>query len=171
MNRLREFIRLGRVETSPVSVATLISEALAVFRADLERHGIAWETRVERDLPLALADALQAEQVILNLVRNAAEALTNAGRYDGKIVLEAAAESAGMITLRVIDNGPGLDPDLAGQPITAFATTKPDGLGLGLSLSRSIVEAHGGTLRLDSTPRGVCASFTLPAVKGGGAKA
>jgi two-component system sensor kinase FixL len=76
-----------------------------------------------------------------------------------------------MITIRVTDNGPGLDPDLAGQPITAFATTKRDGLGLGLSLSRSIINAHGGQLRIDSTPRGVCASFTLPAEKNGGVSA
>ena len=68
--------------------------------------------------------------------------------------------------MRVTDNGPGLDPDLAGQPITPFTTTKRDGLGLGLSLSRSIVEAHGGEFRIESTPRGVCASFTLPAEAG-----
>jgi C4-dicarboxylate-specific signal transduction histidine kinase len=171
VNRLRDFIRLGRVETSPVAVATLVGEALAVFQPELERHSIACETRVDRDLPPVLADALQAEQVILNLLRNASEALTNAGRYDGRIVVEAAAEPEGMIMIRVTDNGPGLDPDLAGQPIAAFTTTKRDGLGLGLSLSRSIIEAHGGQLRLDSTPRGVCASFTLPAVKTGGASA
>ena len=171
VNRLRDFIRLGRVETSPVAVATLVSETLAVFRSELERHGIACETRVDRDLPSVLADALQAEQVILNLLRNASEALTNAGRYDGRIIIEATAEPEGMITIRVTDNGPGLDPDLAGQPITAFTTTKRDGLGLGLSLSRSVIEAHGGQLRLESTPRGVCASFTLPAVKNGRAGA
>ena len=171
VNRLRDFIRLGRVETSPVPVATLVSETLAVFRPELERHSIACETRVDRDLPPVLADALQAEQVILNLLRNASEALTNAGRYDGRIIIEVAAEPAGMITIRVTDNGPGLDPDLAGQPITAFTTTKRDGLGLGLSLSRSVIEAHGGQLRLESTARGVCASFTLTVVKNGGASA
>jgi two-component system sensor kinase FixL len=170
VNRLREFIRLGRIETSPVPVATLLRETLAIFRPELERHGIACETQIARALPHVLADALQVEQVILNLVRNATEALTNAGRHDGKIVIEATADE-GMITIRVTDNGPGLDPDLAGQPITAFATTKRDGLGLGLSLSRSIINAHGGQLRIDSTPRGVCASFTLPAEKNGGVSA
>lgn len=171
VNRLRDFIRLGRIETSPVAVAMLVNESLSVFRLELERHGIACETRLERDLPPVVADALQIEQVILNLVRNAAEALTNAGRHDGRIIIEAAAEPTGMITIRVNDNGPGLDPDLAGQPITAFATTKRDGLGLGLSLSRSIIEAHGGELRVESTPRGACASFTLPTVKSRDARA
>jgi two-component system, LuxR family, sensor kinase FixL len=118
---------------------------------------------IGRGLPRVAADALQVEQVMLNLIRNATEALLHAGRHDGRIVIEAAAGPEGMVTMRVTDNGPGFDPDLAGQPITSFATTKRDGLGLGLPLSRSIVEAHGGELRIESTPRGVCASFTLPA--------
>jgi two-component system sensor kinase FixL len=163
VKRLRDLIRLGRLQTKPVAVATLIDETLAVCRADLERHGIAFEARLGRGLPRVAADALQVEQVMLNLIRNATEALLHAGRHDGRIVIEAAAGPEGMVTMRVTDNGPGFDPDLAGQPITSFATTKRDGLGLGLPLSRSIVEAHGGELRIESTPRGVCASFTLPA--------
>jgi two-component system, LuxR family, sensor kinase FixL len=162
VNRLRDFISIGRVETQSAAVSTLIDEALSIFRPELDRRGIVYATQLERDLPPVLADALQVEQVILNLVRNAAEALTNAGRNDGRIVIEAAIRSKQMITISVIDNGPGLDPDLAMQPITAFATTKRDGLGLGLSLSRSIIEAHGGQLHIEGTSSGVCASFTLP---------
>jgi two-component system sensor kinase FixL len=162
VNRLRDFISIGRIETQSAAVSTLIDEALSIFRPELDRRGIVYATQLERDLPPVLADALQVEQVILNLVRNAAEALTNAGRNDGRIVIEAAIRSKQMITISVIDNGPGLDPDLAMQPITAFATTKRDGLGLGLSLSRSIIEAHGGQLHIESTSSGVCASFTLP---------
>jgi two-component system, LuxR family, sensor kinase FixL len=163
IKRLRDLIRLGRIEKRPVAVATLVHESLAVCRLDLERQGIATETRLDRGLPLVLADTLQVEQVLLNLIRNAAEALSHAGRKDGRIIIEASARPVGMVTMQVTDNGPGIEPDLAGQPITPFATTKRDGLGLGLSLSRSIVEAHGGKLRLESTVRGVCASFTLPA--------
>lgn len=170
VSRLRELIRLGRLETQPVALETLVGETLAVCRADLERHGITVETRVDRTLPQVQADALQVEQVMLNLIRNATEALSHAGRQDGRIVIEAETGPGGMITMRVTDNGPGLDPDLAGQPITPFATTKRDGLGLGLPLSRSIIEAHGGELRLESTPRGVCASFTLPAATAAGGR-
>ncbi|WFU15562.1 ATP-binding protein [Bradyrhizobium sp. CB3481] len=162
VNRLRDFISVGRVETGPAAVSLLIDEALSIFRPDLDRRGIVLVTQLERDLPSVLADALQVEQVILNLVRNAAEALTNAGRNDGRIVIEAAIRPSQMVTISVTDNGPGLDPDLAMQSITAFATTKRDGLGLGLSLSRSIIEAHGGQLHIEGTSRGVCASFTLP---------
>jgi two-component system sensor kinase FixL len=166
VKRLRDLISLGRLQTRPVAVARLIDETLAVCRADLERLGIAFEARLGRGLPNVIADALQVEQVLLNLIRNATEALSHAGRQDGRIVIEAATEPQGMVTIRVTDNGPGLDPDLAGQPITPFATTKRDGLGLGLPLSRSIIEAHGGELRLESTPRGVEASFTLPTEAG-----
>jgi two-component system sensor kinase FixL len=163
ISRLRELIRVGRLQTKPVAVATLVDETLAVCRTDLESHGIVLESRLGRGLPHVAADALQVEQVMLNLIRNATEALSHAGRQDGRIVIEAAAEPKGMVTMRVTDNGPGLDPDLAGQPITPFATTKRDGLGLGLPLSRSIIEAHGGEFRIESTPRGVSASFTLKA--------
>jgi two-component system sensor kinase FixL len=166
VKRFRDLIRLGRVETRPVPVATMVDETVALCRAELERHGIAFEMQLGRDLPQVAADALQVEQVMLNLIRNAMEALSHAGRQDGHIVVEAASEPEGMVTIRVIDNGPGLDPDVAGQPITPFATTKHDGLGLGLPLSRSIIAAHGGELRIESTPRGVIASFTLPAKTG-----
>jgi signal transduction histidine kinase len=162
VRRLRDFIRLGRVDASPVAVAILVEEALSVCRPELESHAIECETRLARDLPLVLADALQIEQVLLNLIRNATEALAHAGRYDGRIVIEATKLNPETVLITVLDNGPGLDSELVGQPVATFATTKGDGLGLGLSLSRSIVEAHGGRLRIESTPRGVCASFTLP---------
>jgi two-component system sensor kinase FixL len=75
-----------------------------------------------------------------------------------------------MVTISVTDNGPGLDPDLPTQPIAPFATTKRYGLGLGLSLSRSIVEAHGGQLHIEGTSNGVRASFTLPIEQDPGAR-
>jgi light-regulated signal transduction histidine kinase (bacteriophytochrome) len=101
-----------------------------------------------------------------SLVRNAAEALTDAGRYDGKVVVEAAREAADFVVIRVRDNVPGFDPDLAEGAVAPFATTKTDGLGLGLSLARSIVEAHGGRPSIESTTSGPVVSFTLPALAG-----
>jgi len=165
VKRMRDFICIGRIETRSAAVSILVDEALSIFRPELDRRAIVCATRLERDLPPVLADALQVEQVILNLVRNAAEALTNAGRNDGRIVIEASV-SGKMIAISVTDNGPGLDPDFAMQPITAFATTKSDGLGLGLSLSRSIIEAHGGQLHIEGSSGGVRASFTLPIDRG-----
>jgi signal transduction histidine kinase len=162
VRRLRNFIRLGRSETAPVTVPRLVQEAVAYCHAEFDTQGIELQSRLARDLPAVKADALQIEQVIVNLVRNAAEALTDAGRYDGNVVIEAERDAVGFVVIRVRDNGPGFDPDLAERAVTPFATTKIDGLGLGLSLARSIVEAHGGRLSIESSASGAVVSFTLP---------
>jgi signal transduction histidine kinase len=121
------------------------------------------QLRIGRDLPRVSVDALQIEQVVVNLVRNAAEALTDAGRYDGRVTIEAAIAGDAQVVIRVLDNGPGFDTDLVEKAPHPFTTTKPDGLGLGLSLSRSIIEAHGGRLSIQSDSGGAAVSFTLPA--------
>ena len=161
VRRLRDFIRLGRSETGPLAVEQLVHEAQSFCRPELERHGVELDTRLARNLPKVMVDVLQIEQVIVNLVRNAVEALSQAGRLDGRVTIEAESDVPGRVEVRVRDNGPGFDLNLAEQPITPFATTKHDGLGLGLSLARSIVEAHGGKLRIESSPRGAPVSFTL----------
>lgn len=168
VRRLRDFIRLGRSETGSVALATLLADTYSFCRPELERHGVEFSSRIARDLPPLMVDALQIEQVFVNLVRNSIEALAQAGRHDGLIEIEAEQDQAGKVVVRVRDNGPGLDLDIAGGPITPFSTTKSDGLGLGLSLSRSIVEAHGGKLKVDSSPHGVVASFSLPVADGKG---
>ena len=86
IRRLRNFIRLGRSETGAASVTQLIEEAILHCHAELESHGVQLQTRIARDLPAVTVDALQVEQVIINLVRNSAEALSDAGRYDGKVI-------------------------------------------------------------------------------------
>ena len=120
-------------------------------------------SRIERvaQFPAVLVDALQVQQVIINLVRNAAEALSGAGRQDGRVSIEAAREASGLVLVRVRDNGPGFDPELAERALAPITTTKPDGLGLGLSLARSVIEAHGGRLGIESTTAGAVVFFTL----------
>jgi two-component system, LuxR family, sensor kinase FixL len=166
VRRLRNFIRLGRSEMAPTPVAKLVEEAAAYCHAELDRLGVELQVRIARDLPAVEADALQIEQVIVNLVRNSAEALTEAGRYDGKVSIEAERAAPGLVVVRVRDNGPGFDPDLAERAVAPFTTTKTDGLGLGLSLARSIVEAHGGRLSIESGASGATVSFTLPVLAG-----
>ncbi len=163
VRRLRDLIRLGRSDTESIAVAELVGAAVAYCRAELERHDVLIEARIARDLPLVRVDALQIEQVLVNLVRNAAEALTDAGRYDGKVIIEAESDGAAAAVIRVRDNGPGFDPGLAERAHAPFTTTKPEGLGLGLSLARSIVESHAGRLWIDSSPSGATVSFTVPA--------
>lgn len=162
IQRLRELIGRGRIQQAPCAVATLLAETHALCRPELERANVDLDLGVAGDLPAVMADALQVEQVLLNLVRNAKEALVQAGRHDGRIVIEAAATESDMVAVSVTDNGPGLDPDLVAQPITPFTSTKSDGLGLGLALSRSIVQAHGGSFEIENLPSGVRVRFTLP---------
>jgi two-component system, LuxR family, sensor kinase FixL len=161
IRQIREYIRFGKTERSLFAVVPMLQEAIAISRAEIDRHHISIELSAPTDLPPVSADRLQIEQVVNNLVRNAIEALISAGRSDGRIVIDAKHVSAQTISVSVRDNGPGLDPDLIDQPITAFATTKLDGLGLGLSLSRSIIEAHGGSLKVGSDQHGTTAMFTL----------
>jgi two-component system, LuxR family, sensor kinase FixL len=161
IRQIREYIRFGKAERTVISAASLLQRAVALSRAETDRHHISIELSVPTDLPAVSADRLQIEQVVNNLVRNAVDALVSAGRGDGRIVIEAKRDSAQTISVSVRDNGPGLDPDLVDQPITAFATTKLDGLGLGLSLSRSIIEAHGGSLKIVSDQHGTTATFAL----------
>ena len=166
VRRLRNFIRLGRSETAPITVPRLLDEAVSYCRVETESCGVELQLRVVRDLPAIKVDALQIEQVIVNLVRNAVEALTDAGRYDGRVVIEADRDEAGSVVILVRDNGPGFDPDFAERAVAPFTTTKLDGMGLGLSLARSIIEAHGGRLSIESSSSGAVVSFTLPALAG-----
>jgi len=161
IRQIREYIRFGKTERSLFAVVPMLQQVVAISRAEIDRRHISIEVSAPADLPPVSADRVQIEQVVNNLVRNAIEALVSAGRGDGRIVIEAKRDSAQTISVSVRDNGPGLDPDLIDQPITAFATTKLDGLGLGLSLSRSIIEAHGGRLEIGSDQRGTTATFTL----------
>jgi two-component system, LuxR family, sensor kinase FixL len=163
VRRLREFIRLGRSDRSIVSVAQIIEQVERLIRADFQQHGIVLETRVARDLPAVMADSLQIQQVMLNLLRNAFESIVEAGRYDGRVTIAAESRSPGIVAIYIRDNGPGFDLAMVDQGIVPFATTKPDGMGLGLSLSRSIVESHGGELTVGGDATGAVICFTLAA--------
>jgi signal transduction histidine kinase len=167
VRRLRNFIRLGRSETIPITVTQLVDEAVSYCQTELDKHGVQLQLLFARDLPAVKVDTLQIEQVIINLVRNSAEALGDAGRHDGRVVIEALRKDEASVEICVRDNGPGFDVELAERAPAPFLTTKQGGLGLGLSLSRSIVEAHGGRLAIESSSSGAVVSFTLPAIAGG----
>ncbi|MDX2156076.1 MAG: MASE1 domain-containing protein [Hyphomicrobiaceae bacterium] len=162
VRRLRDLIRLGRSELAPVGVARIIDEALELLRPEIERGGVRVERQVPADLPLIMADMLQVEQVLLNLVRNAIEAIRDAGMERGTITISAVRAGSSSIEIHVADSGPGFAFQAAGAISQPFATTKPDGLGVGLSLSRSIIEAHGGQLILGKAEQGALVRFTLP---------
>jgi two-component system, LuxR family, sensor kinase FixL len=160
VRRLREFIRLGRSEIVAVPVPQVIAQAQQFCEADLERHGIVLDIAAPGNLPPVLVDTLQIQQVIINLIRNAIDAIAEAGRYDGRIFVTAESDG-GFITISVRDNGPGFEAGLIERATEPFTSTKPDGMGLGLSLCRSIVEAHGGRLSIGGDPTGAKVNFTL----------
>jgi signal transduction histidine kinase len=119
------------------------------------------QTRFDDDIPVIEGDRVQLQQVILNLIMNAVEAMSGTSEQVREIFISTANAGAG-VHVEVRDTGPGLPPDTVAQLFDAFYTTKPNGLGLGLSICRSIVEAHGGLLRAsNNVPHGAVFRFTL----------
>jgi len=140
-----------------------ILEVIALARSEVHKHRVSLQTHLSRDLPLILGDRVQLQQVVLNLINNAIEAVS--GAQDSPRVLQvgsAKAEPQGVL-VAVRDSGPGLDPASVDRLFRAFYTTKLQGMGLGLAISRSIIEAHGGRLWATANEnRGAVFQFTLP---------
>jgi C4-dicarboxylate-specific signal transduction histidine kinase len=162
VRRLRELIHLGRSEIMPVAVARVVDECIELLRPEIERDDIRIERRIPASLPPVMADLLQAEQVVINLVRNAVEAIRDSGREHGLVTIEASRRDRGFVQIEVRDNGPGFGNFLLGEPPQPLQSTKAYGMGVGLSLSRSLVEAQGGELTLANAEEGAVARFTLP---------
>lgn len=114
-------------------------------------------------LPSVVGDRIQIEQVMVNLMRNAFEATRRCERQDRRLTLRTAVDGVHRIVIDVCDNGAGIPPDVLGRIFERFFSTKPNGMGLGLPISQSIIEHHGGTLRCTPNPdRGSTFHFTLP---------
>lgn len=167
VRRLRDFIRMGTNEMVPQSCAELAREAISLCRFDALINQVTVEQRIARNLPPVVCDGLQIQQVLVNLIRNAAESITAGGRRDGRIVVEAFQAESDRVVLRVHDNGPGFDREILAHAVAPFATTKSEGLGLGLALAHSTAESHGGQLVLENTENGASVSFTLQTADAG----
>lgn len=165
IRRLRDFVARGETERSVESLSKLIEEASALALVGAKEHGIRVRFDFERDVDLVLADKVQVQQVVLNLIRNAVDAMVDTPRRE--LVLTIAAEEE-MALVCVADTGPGISPDIADQLFQPFITTKRSGMGVGLSISRTIVEAHGGRIWLEPNESGGATfRFTLPRVNKG----
>jgi signal transduction histidine kinase len=142
----------------------LVKAAVHFIEPEVADAGILLTTRLTEVLPYVQVDAIQIEQVVLNLLRNALDALDDASdRSRREIRVATAAGPANDVEISVTDSGSGVEPHAADYVFDEFFTTKADGLGLGLSISRSIVEAHGGRLWVTANPnRGAAFHFTLP---------
>ena len=141
----------------PVGLADLVAEVLSLYQAKLHAKGIQVQTRIERAQPI-LGSRGELRQVLANLVANALDVLPHGGALD-----ISAGEAGGSVQLQVSDNGPGIPPDNLNRIFEPFFTTKAElGTGLGLWVSRQIVEKHGGTIAVESSPKGTCFTITLP---------
>ena len=163
LGRLREFVRGGAWRRAFVEVGPLIDAAVSLARIEAIQNEVEIEARIDPDLPPVLADHIQIEQVLLNLLRNAIDAIAAADSPERLIVVEAHCKSDHTVQISVADSGPGVIPEVANRLFEPFMTTKPEGMGMGLSISRSIVESHGGRLQmLQGVDSGATFVFDLP---------
>ncbi|WP_425404073.1 sensor histidine kinase [Hwanghaeella sp.] len=161
IRRLRQFVLKEDSVQSFEDVGDVVSEAVQLVASAVRSPNIEVEIRVEQGLPHVLMDKIRIQQVVVNLVRNAVEALE--GMADGRIAVRAGTGGGEVVMVTVSDNGPGLADNVKDQLFQSFVTSKADGMGIGLSICRSIVENNGGTLTAELNDEdGMTFCFTLP---------
>lgn len=164
--RIRGFIKKEPVEKNRLDMNDVIQEVLALADRELYENRVRLERQLTRALPLVLADRVQIQQVLLNLIMNGIEAMIPVTDQSRSLWVESRVEESGDILVAVRDSGPGLG-STADRVFTPFFTTKANGMGMGLSISRSLIESHGGRLwAMPNSPIGAVFSFTLPVSAG-----
>jgi two-component system, LuxR family, sensor kinase FixL len=164
IRRLRDFVARGETERRIESLKKLLEEASALALVGAKDRGVRVTYALDPVLDAVLADKVQIQQVVLNLVRNAVEAMEQCDRRD--LTIGTALGADGMAVVKVSDTGTGIAPEIADQLFQPFITTKSQGLGVGLSISRTIVESHGGRIWVEPNPGGgTIFQFTLRAVR------
>jgi len=163
MVRIRTLLRKAEPQKTRLAINNVIGEVIALADSELRRHRVSLHTDLAADLPPVLADRIQLQQVLLNLMLNAMEAMRAVTDRPRELIIRSQREETDAIRVAVQDAGGGIDPQDLDRIFTAFVTTKPEGLGMGLAISRSIIEAHGGRLwaTLHAGP-GATVQFTLP---------
>ena len=162
IERLRALLKKAPPELRPLDVNEVIREVLALAHKELTVGGVAVHTELSPDVPTVLGDRVQLQQVMLNLIMNAIDAMLLIKDRPRTLLIKSAKHAAGVL-VEVQDSGRGLDPKQASRIFDSFFTTKPEGIGMGLSISRSIVEAHGGHLRaVPGSLHGAIFQFILP---------
>ncbi len=161
ISRARALLMKGASNQVALDIHELVREVIAFVRYEIDQNTISLRSEIARDLPAVLGDRVQLQQVLINVVMNSIEALRDAPDQPREIFIKAAEDPEG-VRIQVNDSGPGLDPDTADRIFEPFFTTKPESVGLGLSISGSIVEAHGGRMWATPSSSGAFFEFTLP---------
>jgi PAS domain S-box-containing protein len=165
ISRLRQLFKKGAPQTSLVDVSEVIQEMVVLLRSEASRHSVLIITELSEDLPRVVADRVQLQQVLMNLMLNGIEAMQDT-KSGGQLTIRSLRGEGGQSLISVSDTGKGLPPDQADQIFNAFFSTKAQGTGMGLSISRSIIESHGGRLWATSNSgRGATFNFTLPSAE------
>ena len=163
INRLRSLYKKSPpLKRELIAINKVITEMTGMLRSEARRHGVSIRTDLKDDLPMTVADRVQIQQVLMNLMLNGIEAITDAA---GVVTVKSRLDGNGQIEISVNDTGAGLSLDKDGQIFDAFFTTKPQGSGMGLAISKSIIESHGGRIWANgNSERGATFHFILPAV-------
>jgi two-component system sensor kinase FixL len=154
IQNLRNFIRKQDLSKQPVDVNEVIKDVLGLIEADTRAAGLELRLELRQDLPVVKANSVQIQQVVLNLTRNAVDAMRDSLRATTSVGLRTELAKDEQVRILVIDHGPGVSRSLQEEVFHPFVTTKSDGLGVGLAISRTIVEAHGGRLSYRPNPGG-----------------
>ena len=164
INRIRALVKKAPPRKDRLDINEIILDVIALTRGEVLRNGVSLQTRLAKDLPLIQGDRIQLQQVILNLIINAIEAMSGVSEGPREMLVGSGKDDSDGVLVAVRDSGVGLDAEGLAHLFDAFYTTKPDGLGMGLAISRSIIEAHGGRLwATPNAPRGLDLQLTLPA--------
>ena len=160
---IRSLVKKGDRSRAQVDLNELINDAMRLAEAQFRRHGVSIGCELANDLPKVVADRVQLQQVMLNLLLNAAEAMLSIDDRERLVRVRSEKNNGGGALIAVEDAGPGVAPENAKRIFDAFFTTKAEGMGMGLSICRSIVESHGGRITVArAIPRGTVFQVTLP---------
>jgi len=163
IHRIREFLKKDSQQIAPVDICAVVQEAVALVHGDLLKRQAVLRLELSDGLPPVRGDRIRLQQVILNLIMNGSEAMASPTNESRELTVIAQRSGADGVLVAVRDSGTGVDSQNAERIFDAFFTTKPAGMGMGLSISRSIIEAHGG--RIWASPNdgpGLTVQFTLP---------
>jgi len=154
IGRLRGFLKKGTLERSSLDVSELVGQVARVVAGDAVLRGVVIRLELAPDLPPVSADRVQLQQVVLNLILNGLDAMRDSAIGSRTLLLRTARDGEGRVAVTVRDSGAGIERSQVGQVFDAFYTTKADGLGMGLAIVKSIVEAHGGRVEARNNPEG-----------------
>jgi C4-dicarboxylate-specific signal transduction histidine kinase len=164
IDRIRNLIKKAPPRKELVNIDQAIREVIELTRGEATKNGVSVQTQFAEDLPLIRGDQVQLQQVMVNLIVNAIQAMSGSGDGRRELQISTETDEAEGVRVRVRDSGPGFAPAALERVFEPFYTTKPEGMGMGLSICRSIIEAHGGRLwATGCEPRGALFQFTIPA--------